>query len=247
MIAGSSKPLYSIIEDAVKEDISEGVYKPGDLLPTEDELTRQFNASRTTVRNALSNLEKHGYIWRKQGKGSVVKEIKSEQNLNYLSSLTESLEEKGKRVTTGMMSITEVFPPQGMREEVEIGETEKVFCLQRTRVADEIPVAYVSNYIIKSIVPDLNTKKDLLLVEGLYHVLEKEYGLEIESCVETINAYISGPLEMELLHLQVPQAVFLSKRITRLADGRIFEYVKSIIRGDMHQYTVFLKNRKPAE
>ena len=244
MSADDNRPLYMKIEESVKEDIRSEVYKPGDLLPTEEEFTKKFNASRTTIRNALANLEKHGYVWRRQGKGSVVKELKSAQNLNYLSSLTESLEARGMTVTTGMLSVTEVLPPQKVRDEIEVPDGEKVFCLQRTRIADDIPVAYVNNYIIKSIVPNLDTRKKLLEVHGLYSVLESEYGLEIESCIETINTYISGPMEIELLQLDMPQALFLSKRITRLADGRVFEYVTSMIRGDMHQYTVFLKDRK---
>ena len=246
-MAGENKPLYSKIEEAVKEEIKTGVYKPGDLLPTEEEFTKHYNASRTTVRTALSNLEKQGYVWRRQGKGSVVKELKSAQNLNYLSSLTESLEARGMTVTTGMLSITETYPPQKVRDEIDVPEGEKVFCLQRTRIADDIPVAYVNNYILKSIAPDLYNKKDLLKVHGLYYVLETEYNLEIESCIETINTYISGPVEMELLQLDKEQALFMSKRITKLTEGRAFEYVTSIIRGDMHQYTVFLKDRRSLE
>ncbi len=244
---GENKPLYSKIEEAVKDEIKSGIYKPGDLLPTEEDFTRQYNASRTTVRTALANLEKQGYVWRRQGKGSVVKELKSAQNLNYLSSLTESLEARGMSVTTGMLSITEVLPPQKVRDEIDIPEGEKVFCLQRTRIADDVPVAYVNNYIIKSIAPDLDKKKNLLEIHGLYYVLETEYNLQIESCIETINTYISGPMEMELLQLDKQQALFLSKRITKLSDGRTFEYVTSMIRGDMHQYTVFLKDRKILE
>ena len=207
-MSAENKPLYLKIEEAVKAEIERGVYKPGDLLPTEEEFTRQYSASRTTVRNALSILEKHGYVWRRQGKGSVVKELKSAQNLNYLSSLTESLEARGKTVTTGMLSIAEVVPPQKVRDEIEIPDGEKVYCLQRTRIADDIPVAYVNNYIVKSIVPGLDKMKELLEVHGLYSVLESEYRLEIESCIETINTYISGPMEMELLQLENPQSLF---------------------------------------
>ena len=239
-----NKPLYLRIEDSVREDIIAEMYKPGDLLPTEEELTKMFKASRTTVRSALANLEKGGYVWRRQGKGSVVNDIKSTQTLNYLSSLTDSLQERGIVVTTGMLSISEVIPPAKVKEEIEIPEGEKVYWLQRTRIANGIPVAYVNNYIVKSIAPGLESKRDLLETHGLYYVLESEYGLEISSCIETINTYISGPIEMEMLQLDKQLALFLSKRITRLVNGRVFEYVTSVIRGDMHKYTVFLKDRK---
>lgn len=239
-----NRPLYLRIEESIKNEIRADKYKPGDLLPTEEELSRIFQASRTTVRNALANLEKDGYVWRRQGKGSVVKDFKSAQNLNYLSSLTESLQQRGILVTTGMLSISEVVPPLKIKEEVDLPEGEKLYWLQRTRIADGIPVAYVNNYILKSIVPKLDARKELLETHGLYYVLESEYGLEIDNCVETINTYISGPLEMEILQLNKPLALFLSKRITRLVDGRVFEHVTSVIRGDMHRYTVLLKDRK---
>jgi GntR family transcriptional regulator len=238
------KPLYAKIENNIKEDIRAEVYKLGDLLPTEKELTKRFKASRTTVRNALANLEKKGYIWRKQGKGSVVKDIKSVQNLNYLSSLTESLEERAFTVTTGMLSISEVIPPEKVKEELNVREGEKVYWLQRTRIANGISFAFVNNYILKDIAPNLEEKIELLETHGLYYVLEKEYNLKIDNCVETINTYLSGPVEIEILQLEKQVALFLSKRVTYLVDGRAFEYVTSVIRGDMHKYTVFLKDRK---
>lgn len=243
-MALDNRPIYLQIKDSIKADIISGKYKPGDLLPTENDMIKEFNASRTTVRNALANLEKEGYVWRRQGKGSVVKDFKSAQNLNYLSSLTESLEERGIKITTGILSISEVFPPAKVKEELDIPDGEKVYWLQRTRIADGIPVAFVNNYILKSITPGLEKMKDLLEIHGLYHVLESEYNLKIKDCIETINTYLSGPIESEILQLEKQLALFLSKRVTRLADGRAFEYVTSVIRGDMHKYTVFLKDRK---
>ena len=238
-----NKPLYLKITDSVKEEIKEDLYKPGDLLPTEEELTRKYNASRTTVRNALAVLERDGYVRRRQGMGTVVKDIKSTQNLNYLSSLSECFEGNGKKVTTGMLTISLVKPPENIRKELEISGNEVVYRLQRTRIVDGIIAAYINNYIDSKITPGLDSRNELLKRNGLYNVLESEYGLDIDSCVETINAYISGPMETEILQLDNPIALFLSRRTTRLADGRLFEYVTSVIRGDMHQYTVFLKDR----
>lgn len=236
-------PLYMKIEKNLKDQIISEKFKSGDLLPTEDALAKKYNASRTTVRNALANLEKAGYLWRKQGKGSVVKDVRLSQDLNYLSSFTESLEQRGVSVTTGMLSITQAPPPQKVRDEMNLIGDEKVYWLQRTRIADGVPIAYVNNYIRAEIVPGLEHKTKLLEVHGLYNVLEEEYHIQIESCVETIQTYISGPMEMEILQLDKPEALFLSKRVTRTADGKIFEYVTSVIRGDMHSYTVFLKDR----
>jgi GntR family transcriptional regulator of arabinose operon len=64
--------LYSQIINDIKQQILSGVLKPGDKLPTELELAELYNVSRTTSQRALIELEREGFISRKQGKGSFV-------------------------------------------------------------------------------------------------------------------------------------------------------------------------------
>lgn len=65
-------PLYSRIHEYARDQISNGVWRPGDRLPSENELARQFQVSRITVKQAMSALVKEGMIYRIQGKGSFV-------------------------------------------------------------------------------------------------------------------------------------------------------------------------------
>ena len=55
-------PIYIQIANTLKEDIENEKFTMGSLLPTEEELEKQFNASRTTIRNAIGLLEKQGYV-----------------------------------------------------------------------------------------------------------------------------------------------------------------------------------------
>lgn len=240
----SGKPLYQQIVTSLKQDIERKKYSPGHLLPTEDELTRTFDASRTTIRSAIGVLEKEGYVFRKQGKGTIVKDPKSAQNLNYLSSFTDSLLERGITVETGILSIRTINPPQKVAQELNISDAEKVCWIQRTRIADNIPIAIVNNYLLARTVPGLEGLSDSLRYNGLYQVLETEYGLKLHSAVDTITVYLSGPLEEEMLQLTEPTPLFLNRRTTWLEDGTPFEHVISMIRGDMHQYKVYLESRK---
>jgi len=65
-------PLYTQIRDYVYDQINRGVWKPNDRLPSEKELSEQFNVSRITVKNALAELIDIGKVYRIQGKGSFV-------------------------------------------------------------------------------------------------------------------------------------------------------------------------------
>ena len=70
MIMDSSKPLYLQVEADIKNRILSKQYMPGDKLPTENELSDQYNVSKITIRKAIQNLSDEGYVNKVQGKGT---------------------------------------------------------------------------------------------------------------------------------------------------------------------------------
>lgn len=78
------KPAYVLIMDYIKNKIFSRELKPGDKIPSENELAKIFNVSRLTARKSLENLEYEGIVTRIQGLGT------------FVASMQESL--KGKRV-----------------------------------------------------------------------------------------------------------------------------------------------------
>lgn len=69
-------PIYQVIQEYIKNQITSGIWKPGDKIHTEKELMEKFDVSRITVSNALTGLTKEGWLYRIQGKGSYVQELK---------------------------------------------------------------------------------------------------------------------------------------------------------------------------
>ncbi len=65
-------PKYTAVAAALTQAIRAGEYRPGDLLPSEPELTRRFGVSRHTVRSALRSLYEKGLIVSQRGRGSIV-------------------------------------------------------------------------------------------------------------------------------------------------------------------------------
>ncbi|MEN3203393.1 MAG: GntR family transcriptional regulator [Atribacterota bacterium] len=236
-------PLYSKIYRTLKEEIESGVYKVGDFLPPEDELEKRFGASRTTIRNALSELERDGLILRRRGKGTIVQEPKTAQNMNFISSFTETLQEKGIQVGTGIVTIELIPAPPKVLAALNLEKGEKVYLVQRTRLANGVPIAFMTNYLLARVVPGLEEKKEALRRLGLYQLLEEEYGLVLKRAVETIEAYLSGPLEADILQIPEKVPLFHTVRITYLEDGTPFEMVISIIRADRYEYKVYLEGR----
>lgn len=71
-LAQKSMPLYQQIYSDIKTSIKSGVYKSGDQIPSEPELSQTYNVSRMTVRRAVEDLCSDGYLIKQQGRGTFV-------------------------------------------------------------------------------------------------------------------------------------------------------------------------------
>jgi len=82
MASANDLPKYLKLKNAIIERINRGVYKPGDKLPTENELASEFDISRHTVRKAMDILLNEGLVSRKAGLGTFLnKSSKKETKL----------------------------------------------------------------------------------------------------------------------------------------------------------------------
>ena len=74
----SPLPLYSQLQNIMVEKIKEGIYPQDKALPSEFELVDTYGVSRTTVRQAIDNLVKDGYLEKRRGVGTFVVDRKKE-------------------------------------------------------------------------------------------------------------------------------------------------------------------------
>ena len=92
------RPLYERAQAAVIARIVQGVYKPGDQLPPEDQLAAGLGVSRTTIRSASGNLETLGYIQRVHVAGLFVtqRRFQVDAQLDALESFHPRLAARGR-------------------------------------------------------------------------------------------------------------------------------------------------------
>ena len=90
------QPLYDQLVDILRDKI-ENEMEPGDLLPSERELSERYGLSRTTVRLALKELETLGLISRRHGKGTYVTDLSGgAMDLSSNYSFTQQMREVGR-------------------------------------------------------------------------------------------------------------------------------------------------------
>lgn len=198
-------PAYQRVYNALKARILEGDYGVGELLPSEPELERQFGVSRTTVRKAVENLSREGFVLAQQGRGTVVLDFSTRQNLNEVTSISETLERKGFTVVPKSMYIDRIEASQKLARELEVAPGAPLIRIQRIQLADGKPIAIMHNYLRAEAVPGIDRHSGKF--HRLYDFLETEYGIVIDSAYDRITAKSASFSEAEMLQVPVGTAL----------------------------------------
>ena len=91
----SAMPLYYQLQEELRNTINAGIYKAGEMIPTEKVLELKYGVSRITVRKAIEELAHEGLLTKKQGKGTVVTRKIVEDDTSVLKGFTEKMEALG--------------------------------------------------------------------------------------------------------------------------------------------------------
>lgn len=204
-------PAYMLIHDSLKKEIQDGKYLVSELLPTEPELEKIFNVSRTTIRRAMELLKEEGLVEIKQGRGTIVLDYRTKQDLNKVTSVTESLRRRGYDVRTKSMYIDIIPASEELGKELGIKHGDMVARVQRIQLADENPVVIMKNFIPYNLVP--NFPQFTNKFSGLYQFLEEQYHLEINAANDKIFAKSADFVESEMLSIQPGTALLCIHRI----------------------------------
>jgi GntR family transcriptional regulator len=142
VIDGPTLPRHREIEQALRARIAD--LKPGDPLPSDAALCREFGVSRMTARNAVGRLAEEGLITREPGRGSFVAVPQSHRRANSLMSFSEEMRRQGRAPRSRLVR-REQRParPHEVRD-LRLRDGERVVALVRIRLADDLPIALES-------------------------------------------------------------------------------------------------------
>lgn len=219
-------PLYYKIKEQIKEKINEGVWRTDDQIPNEIDLAKQYNVSRSTVRQAILTLVREGLLYRKQGRGTFVAKPKLEADfINFYFP-----RELGTKHL--LMKKKEIEPSESIRRALEIKPEQKVYELSRIRLIklfNEEPAALETSYIASNLVPNFTN----YTFEGrLYDLLHDEYGIDIIKAENYIDPIILDEYKAGLLGVKPVTPALKITRIGKKADNQPVVLTISIIRGD---------------
>jgi GntR family transcriptional regulator len=228
----SGIPVYRQLAEHIKAQIIKGVYKPGDVLPSEAELIRDLNISRTTVRLAFGLVSNAGLIRREQGRGTiVVSQVRT--TLPTLDSFSEEVVRMGRVPGNILLGQAEENLSLNAANAFNLTVDDAALKVTRLRLADDQPIGLAISWLNSIQFPVLKTF-DYSSV-SLYQLFEKQLGFKIRNAIENIRADIVTDYEARKLGIKSGSPVIRMSRTTYVQDERDggipIEYVEVAFNG----------------
>jgi GntR family transcriptional regulator len=203
---------------------------PGTMLPTERELAERFETSRTTVRQALTELVVEGRLDRVQGRGNFVAEPKI-VHVRQLTSFSEDLQ--GRTTTSDVLALTSEPASAEVATHLGVAVGATVHRVDRVRRIDGEPLARETAYlpgVLWGLADELEARG------SLYQTLRGAYGVKIVGAEDEVETGLASPDEARILETEVGHPLLVVHRTAWDATGHVAEWTRSAFRGDRFRF-----------
>lgn len=221
MAEDAKLPHYRKLFEALRKQILDGVYREGELLPSENDLCAQHGLTRPTVRHALDALLHEGLIKKHKGKGSIVSNRPKGIGILSISGTTSAVGRNS--LTTQIISQPRIIQwPQPFI--FDLTETElQVGCiyLERLRMVDNVPLFYDINYLPNINLPRFTSRN--FENKSLFDILRRIYQIEVRAGEQKLKAIPASESVSSYLKIPVGQPVLgLDRRLETNRPGFYF-------------------------
>lgn len=237
----SSTPKYIQLSDILEKKITEGKYTGGEKFPSENDLCKNYNVSRITVRQALNILEQKNLIYTVHGKGTFVKALEIRQSFPKIISFSETLSHKGLNGYTKIHSFDIESENKEAKDILNFTKYGSICNLNLIGFAQNMPIVYYNSYIRKDIGEkmfqvslELEESKVPFSTFDIYSRLEIEFG-RVEQKITAINI---GEDLAEILHLMPGSAVIVLESLYYSKDEMPIEYKVGYYRSDVYAFNL---------
>jgi GntR family transcriptional regulator/GntR family frlABCD operon transcriptional regulator len=186
MPSSGSVPQYRKLYGILRKHITDGVYKEGDLLPSENELCQLYGMTRPTVRQSLSTLANDGYIRKHQGKGSIVHQLPREIGILSVSGTTTAVGDRNLKTRIIVKPVIMPWPEEFMFPLSELEKESGCVYIERLRLLENSPIFYDISYLANLNLPRITSRQ--FENRSLFRVLREYYNLEVRGGEQRIKA-----------------------------------------------------------
>lgn len=229
---------YKEIQKQLLNDIKNGKYAEGELIPNEVDLAKELNVSRPTVSHAIRNLVEAGYLERRKKRGTIVKQVKLKQEFTHvIESYNDEIKQNGRVAKTQVLVFEKIKANEEVQKALDLKEKSEVYKLVRLRFAENTPVVLVTTFLPAKRLP--NFEQHNFTHDSLYDVLKK-YQLAVTHVQRKLEVKLAGETNSNFLNIERTAPVFYFHTIGSTSKGIKIEYSIATYRGDNNYFMIDL-------
>ncbi len=245
-ISNGPTPYYQQLKQHLRSQIVTGNLRAHQQVPSERELCEQFKLSRTTIRQALSEAEREGLIYKVHGKGTFVAARKIDQGLLTISSFEDTIIALGLRPKVTVLSVDKIQPDLEINTILRLEMTSELTKISLLGYADEEPVVFYETYLAAHIGEPVAEEAVNWVKKGLsfstYQLYHDRLGIHPQVTNQTIEVIAADAITAELLKVKKSTPMFLTTSIVYAENNQPVEYKKAIYRGDKFKFNISRKH-----
>ncbi|HIY12507.1 MAG TPA: GntR family transcriptional regulator [Candidatus Agathobaculum merdipullorum] len=221
------KAKYEQLYLILKEKIESGTYPPQEMLPSEHMLIEELGCSRNTLRRAVSELVREGYVQTMQGKGMRNIFQPSKQTtftLGTIETFSESAARNQQRGASKVLLFSSVTADAQLAEKTGFAEGTPLFYIQRLHYLNTRPLILNHSYFRQDVAQGLTRQ----IAEGsIYRYLENELHISIINSKRVVTVEKATLLDLQYLDMGDCNCLAVVSSQTYNSDGVMFEYTQS--------------------
>jgi GntR family transcriptional regulator len=234
-------PLYGKVEDVLASEIARGVLRPGDRLPSEEQLVTRFAVSRITVRRAIQNLIQREMVEIRRGHGTYVLAPRISQELTRLTGFVEDMAVHGRNASARVVSKDVVAADSTVARQLRVSKGTYVMRIERVRLADSIPMSLDETYLPLDV--GKRIVRNDLRIKPIFTLLEEEYGTPLAEAEYVLEATAASAHVARALAVSEGSPIFRIERTSSTEMGQPIDYEILYYRGDLIRFTTRLARR----
>ena len=232
------RPLYRQVYDILVRKIAEGIWKPGEMLPSEQVLAREMGVSHGTVRKVLDALTAENLLLRRQGKGTFVAEHNQARALFRFFHIARP--GGGRLVPDAAKVKIKSRPSRAIEcERLELRNKDAVFEISRLRLIGGKPVIRETVILPQRLFPRLDRSGEL--PNTLYSLYQSQFSITVATAREELRAAVATREDQSSLGLTAGSPILVIGRVALSLTGQPVEWRESRVRTDHLVYAVTLQ------